>query len=281
MLHIFSIEICLVVLQPLAVLSRNMNQKPVNKKNVPQTANWMVNSIITMTKQEKTSVKFVTASNSKKYVNLYLLQMQQQDGMSGANGVHVLGHVMEGLHIANELAWNQPPIVVFCLVKDHHLKSFLVTNTFHQGQIWAALDGCEVCQCVTGSPVCKKICEIPECAPNEKLVYQEHNKCCPKCHPITETTCGLHKTWDYLQDSSGNCQSENKLHLTYCSGGCGDSMTYPMLSDSPVVKSNNNCKSCVGNVAQVREAIVTCIGQMKKTMYYPEFWCCKCTECKI
>lgn len=101
------------------------------------------------------------------------------------------------------------------------------------------------------------------------------------CLFLPETTCGLHKTWDYLQDSSGNCQSENKLHLTYCSGGCGDSMTYPMLSDSPVVKSNNNCKSCVGNVAQVREAIVTCIGQMKKTMYYPEFWCCKCTECKI
>lgn len=152
---------------------------------------------------------------------------------------------------------------------------------YQQGQIWNALDGCEVCQCVAGLPICKKMCEIPECSANEKLVYQEHNKCCPKCQPITETTCGLHKTWDYLLDESGQCQSDDKLHLTYCSGGCGDGLDYPVLTDSPAVESVINCRTCVGNVARIKEAIVTCLDKKQKTMYYPEFWCCKCTECRV
>uniref|UniRef100_A0A0L8GSU4 Uncharacterized protein n=1 Tax=Octopus bimaculoides TaxID=37653 RepID=A0A0L8GSU4_OCTBM len=153
-------------------------------------------------------------------------------------------------------------------------------TVYEHGSIWESSAGCEICQCVGGKAVCKRICPIPECNEDEKLIYEKDN-CCPKCKHITEGTCGLHKVWDYLKNSNDTCQSVDKIQLTYCSGGCGDTRSYPMLTNDSTGTSSNHCHCCEGSIAKVNEVIVQCKGEeQKRTMFYPEFWCCKCTECK-
>ncbi|GAB1599460.1 hypothetical protein Ahia01_000223300, partial [Argonauta hians] len=153
-------------------------------------------------------------------------------------------------------------------------------KVYQPGSMWEPADSCRICQCVASEAVCKEICPVPQCNNDEKLVY-ENNNCCPKCKHITENTCGLHKVWNYLQDSTKSCQSEDKINLTYCNGGCGQTGSYPLLTETYSGSTDNHCHCCEGIVAKIHQVVVQCVGEdRKKTMFYPEFWACKCRECK-
>ncbi|XP_064613600.1 uncharacterized protein LOC135477432 [Liolophura sinensis] len=149
------------------------------------------------------------------------------------------------------------------------------------GETWSkSTDPCYVCECVGGEEVCTRTCEIPKCDDGEELSYDVPNTCCPKCVPVPDT-CSLRVRQDYLVDEISGCRSVEQVAITSCAGGCGTSSSSPLLMMSrDMAATQNSCKCCTGEVAEVKAVTVEC-GEQKtrQEAFYPVLKGCRCNAC--
>ncbi|KAK3603588.1 hypothetical protein CHS0354_017303 [Potamilus streckersoni] len=139
------------------------------------------------------------------------------------------------------------------------------------GEVWT--NGCDYCQCVYGLTVCQPKCEVPKCAADEELSYEE-DQCCPKCQKQIDT-CSLKTVTETLSDA--NCTTDGPVEFNYCSGGCGISMMMPTLG-----YYHQSCRCCIGEFQEFKTVPVKCGPEGKQTMStatIPIFSGCKCNKC--
>ncbi|VDI22399.1 Hypothetical predicted protein [Mytilus galloprovincialis] len=149
-------------------------------------------------------------------------------------------------------------------VKEENCSVCYTPEPKQAGEIWTnANNTCEKCECVDGEVKCSRTCQIPVCSNNEELEYDPNDPCCPICRPV-QTTCTLRTDFKVLE--SGDCITTEPIFIKYCSGGCGNSTSTPMLVLNGQASVNlgiiQDCKCCTGTVSKTETVDVVC-GALK------------------
>ena len=94
--------------------------------------------------------------------------------------------------------------------------------------------------------------------------------------------CTLHT--DFRVVKSGECITTQPIHVSYCSGACGNSSSIPLLIISGDQTGNNgvqqDCKCCTGTVASIQTVGVICgPNKVPATAQIAAMSSCSCDEC--
>lgn len=98
--------------------------------------------------------------------------------------------------------------------------------------------------------------------------------------------CQLKHMYAFLENTTSQCRTTEKIKISYCAGKCGDSVSKPaLLNTRPVGNLNslfhNQCSCCQGKAAKIKEVIALCgPDQTESVLYYPQICSCECSRCQ-